>query len=124
MTLKCTILKCYKLFKTPILQKTCELAASTNILLMQPFSGVLTKGFSENMKQIYRKTPMLIAVILLIALLLILSQKKEKLYGQLRKKKKGKTDTAWDPIFQSYYTVGLSHIHYQHLIRLCLSKDI
>ena len=88
MTLKCTILKCYKLFKTPILQKTCELAASTNILLMQPFSGVLTKGFSENMKQIYRKTPMLIAVILLIALLLILSQKKEKLYGQLRKKKR------------------------------------
>ena len=40
------------------------------------------------------------------------------------KKKKGKTDTAWDPIFQSSYTVGLSHLHYQHLIRLCLSKDI
>ena len=37
-----------------------------------------------------------------------------------KKKKKGKTDTAWDPIFQSSYTVGLSHLHYQHLIRLCL----
>ena len=41
-----------------------------------------------------------------------------------KKKEKGKTDTAWDPIFQSSYTVGLSHLHYQDLIRLCLSKDI
>ena len=46
------------LFETSVLKEVCVLFSTSRITQKQPIRGVLSKNCSENMQQIYRRTPM------------------------------------------------------------------